>query len=76
MVDWVAFIDAQCKPTKKIKIYNSVGVVTIKWAKNHVGWLPKLFQNYNFVRYIFVEQGEAIGAGSQYQPNIAHSLVQ
>jgi len=30
------------------------GVVTIKWIKNHVKQLPKLFQNYNFVRDIFM----------------------
>jgi hypothetical protein len=30
------------------------GAITIKQAKNHVKWLQKKIQNYNFVRYIFV----------------------
>jgi hypothetical protein len=30
------------------------GAITMKQAKNHVGQLPRLFQNSNFVRYIFV----------------------
>jgi hypothetical protein len=29
------------------------GVVIIKQAKNHIEQLPKLFQNFNFIRYIF-----------------------
>jgi hypothetical protein len=31
-----------------------MGAITIKQAKRHIEWPPKLYKIYNFVRYIFV----------------------
>jgi hypothetical protein len=47
-------VDFFWNPLDIINLYFITGAVTIKWTKKHVKRLPKLYKNYNFVRYIFV----------------------